>query len=54
LEKPVVGKKNKNPLRKALTLLEMVIALAMMVVIMAVFAPQLKTINDSWASKKAF
>ncbi len=36
-----------------MTLLEMVIALAMMVIIIAVFAPQLKTINDSWASKKA-
>ena len=40
-------------MKKALTLVEMIISIAIMVLIMAVFVPQLKTINDSWASKQA-
>ena len=40
-------------MKKALTLVEMVISIVIMVLIITVFAPQLKTINDSWASKQA-
>ncbi len=44
---------NKNQLRIALTLIEMVIALSIMVIIIAAILPQLKVVNDSWASKQA-
>ncbi len=43
----------KINLYKGLTLLEMVIALAMIVIICAAILPQIKKINDSWASKQA-
>lgn len=49
----VVVEGYKNTLRKGLSLLEMVIALAMIMVIAAAILPQLKVINDSWASKQA-
>ena len=41
--------RHKNFLRKGLTLLEMVIALAMIIVISSAILPQLKVSNDGWA-----
>ncbi len=40
--------RNKNFLRKGLSLLDMVIALAMIMVIAAAILPQLKAINDGY------
>jgi type II secretory pathway pseudopilin PulG len=47
------SKSKRKQLRRALNLVEMVIALAMMCIIFATIMPQLKAINDSWASKQA-
>jgi len=44
---------SKINLYKGMTLLEMVIALAIIVIISAAMLPQVKKINDSWASNKA-
>ncbi len=45
------NKKCKSNIREALTMLEMVIALAIMAVVFAVLLPQFRTIQNSWASK---
>lgn len=43
----------KRRLKKATTLMELLIALAVIVVILSVVAPQIKAIRNSWASKIA-
>ena len=42
----------RNKVRKALTLVEMVISLAIIMVLIAAMLPQVKAIQDSWASKR--
>lgn len=44
--------KNKNRLRCAMTLTEMIIAMAIIVVIFTALAPQIRSIQNSWSSKR--
>ena len=45
--------KYKNSVRTAMTLVEVLVAITILATIMAVFAPQFRVIQNSWASKQA-